>query len=242
MPEFEESESTPSPKLNYSPSTDATAKPRTRRRSGGFKTEHAAPNTSIGEVNPADALKSEKLSGGSKPAAPKAEKTKVMPEKPDAARAEEPVLTGHAQPSPETLAAIQRVEVRLAERKTARDAKRAERERNRPAKAEKASAPAKKAPRPKKNPRKSGGLLASILSWFGLGPKQAARKPKGKGGHRGQGNGNGRGGRPQGKGGHRGQGGGNGQNRRGGNRGSKGRRRGGKGPRRSDRPGNETLS
>lgn len=64
MPEFEETDSKPNPSHSYTPSTDATKKPRGRRRSGGFKTEVASSSTAgMGEVSVTDALKGEKLSG-----------------------------------------------------------------------------------------------------------------------------------------------------------------------------------
>ncbi|PXA05631.1 hypothetical protein DDZ13_01795 [Coraliomargarita sinensis] len=234
MPEFEEPEAAPSPKQNYTPSVDASDKPRTRRRSGGFKTTPAATNSSIGEVDPAEALKKEKLSGGAKPE-PKAKKEKPAPkaEKPKA----KPEKSGNAnpQPSPETLAAIKRVDARLAERKKERDARRAEKEKNRPAKSGKKPAGKQKGG---SKQAQSGGLIASILNFFGLGPKQPAKKQGGRGKPSGKG---GQGGRPRGKGGNRGQG----QNRRGG--GGKGRRSssggGGKGQRRSNNrrsPGNNS--
>ena len=161
MPEFEEPEAEPSSKQNYTPSTDASSKPRSRRRSGGFKTTPAPTNSSIGEVDPAEALKKEKLSGREKPepspkkeqAAPKAEKPEGRPEK--AARPDR----GKAQPSPETLAAIERVDARLAERKKERDARRSERGKTRPNKG------GKKPGGTQRNPgkqRESGGLIASI--------------------------------------------------------------------------------
>jgi len=119
MPEFEESEATNSSKENYTPSTDATKKPRTRRRSGGFKTEYKAPTSAaeIGEVDAAKALKSEKLSGGAKPdaeptkerRAPRADKPARRAEKPEQRsepRAEKPApRISNAKPSTETLAA-----------------------------------------------------------------------------------------------------------------------------------------
>ncbi len=220
MPEFEEPKAEPSAKQNYTPSTDASQKPRTRRRSGGFKTTPAVTDSSIGEIDPAEALKKEKLSGGAKPepkpkkkkSAPKADKPKAKADKPDANR-------GNPQPSPETLAAIQRVDARLAEK-----------EKNRPAKGSKN--PVGKKPGSGKKPQ-SGGLIASILNFFGLGPKPPAKKPGGRGkpaGNQGQG-----GGKPRGKSGNRGQG----QNRSGG---GKGRRSGGKGQRQSRRSPNKSSS
>lgn len=229
MPEFEEPETAPSSKENYTPSTDASKKPRTRRRSGGFQTEYTANDSSMGEVDPAEALKKEKLSGGSKPepkkenSAPKAKKKRSAPkaDKTEPKREKSSPELGNAQPSPETLAAIQRVEARLTARKEERAAKRAEKDKTRPNRAGKKPAgqqrsASRKAP--------SGGIITSVLSFFGLGPKQAAKKKGGGGkpsGNRGQGS------RSPGKGGNRPQG----QNRRGG----KGRRSGGNGPRRNDR-------
>lgn len=232
MPEFEEPEAASSSKENYTPSTDATKKPRTRRRSGGFKTEYTAPTAGLGEVDPVEALKREKLSGGTKaPAraikerpAPRAEKA----EKPERKRERPSPRVSNAQPSPETLAAIQRVEARLDERKKEREAKRPARDKTRSPKSdskpsgERRSA-GKKAP--------SKGILASILSFFGLGAKPAPKKSSGSGrpsGNRSQGD------RPRSKGGSgnsRSQG--NGPNRRRSKNGP--RREGGKGPRRSER-------
>ncbi|TVP79659.1 MAG: hypothetical protein EA353_05675 [Puniceicoccaceae bacterium] len=64
MPEFEDENPNASQSQSYTPSTDASQKPRTRRRSGGFKTELTPiSNAKIGEVSAADALKEEKLSG-----------------------------------------------------------------------------------------------------------------------------------------------------------------------------------
>ncbi len=260
MPEFEEEKANASQSESYTPSTDASKKPRTRRRSGGFKTEVVAVDTSkMGEVSAADALKSEKLSGQPSAAEPRRERE----EKPRRERSErkprgdreprgeraprerkprepreprEPRRETNPQPSPETLAAIASVEAKLTERRTERDARRAERDKNRPAKSERKPQAKRDGTKPApKQPKK--GLLASILSIFGLGPKEAPA-PK-KGGNRG--GQNRQGGRPQGKGGNRG-----GQNRGrggkpGGNRGGQGRKRGGKGPRRSDRRTNENV-
>lgn len=242
MPEFEESSPQSNPEHTYTPSTDA--KPRTRRRSGGFKKEHdSAPKGNMGEVDAAEALKSEKLSGSGKPsdtseAAPKRERREPRERRereprnerseraprgerkeraPRPARDAEPKRETNPQPSPETLAAIALVEDRITARKAERDARHEERKKARAA--EKAAKPVevkkpanKKAKAGGKRPAKKKGLIASILSLFGLGPKEPAKKP---GGNR-------KGGRPQG--GNRG-----GQNRQGGNRGGQNRGRGGKG-------------
>ncbi len=68
MPEFEETDSQPNPSHSYTPSSDASKKPRGRRRSGGFKTEVASSSSAgMGEVSATDALKGEKLSGSARP-------------------------------------------------------------------------------------------------------------------------------------------------------------------------------
>jgi hypothetical protein len=223
MPEFEEPEAENSSKENYTPSTDASDKPRTRRRSGGFKTAPATTNSSIGEVDAADALKSERLSGASKPDTEPEQKKPADKSRKLASKSASPTPRGSdPQPSPETLAAIRRVDARLAERKQEREARRTEREKKRPNKSGKKPTGKRKQASGKSS---SGGLLDSILSFFGLGAKQSSKKPSGKGrssGNRGQN------GRPQGKGGNRGSG----TKRRGG---GKGRRGGSSGPRQNRR-------
>ena len=233
MPEFEEPEAASSSKQNYTPSTDATDKPRTRRRSGGFKTAPPATHSGLGEIDPAEALKTEKLSGTSKPAPkPKRERSAPKATKP---KAEKPAhRTSNPQPSPATLAAIQRVEARLDERRQARGARRSDRDKTRSGKSD--HKPAGQRGGSGKKPE-SGGLIASILNFFGLGSKPPVRKKSGPSkspGSRGQG------GRPRSKGG---SGGGNrrpGSKRRSG--GGAPRRSGGKGPRRSERSSQENQS
>ncbi len=67
MPEFEDTQPNSNSTQNYTPSTDASPKRKTRRRSGGFKTEVVASSTgNMGEVEPTSALKKERLSGNSK--------------------------------------------------------------------------------------------------------------------------------------------------------------------------------
>lgn len=266
MPEFEDEHPNAPQSQSYTPSTDASKKPRTRRRSGGFKTEVASTSTAnIGEVSAADALKQEKLSGSGKPAdaapkrsekparkerserkprEPREPKAEREPREPKAARAprekREPRRETNPQPSPETLAAIASVEAKIAERKTERDARRAERDKNKPKKAEN-QAQTKSAPKKQNKPaakKKQGGLIAAIAGFFGklFGSEPEPTPKKGGGQNRG------RGGRPQGKGGNRG-----GQNRGRGGSGSngggrgQGRKRGGKGPRNSDRRTNENV-
>lgn len=75
MPEFEEDNANASQSESYTPSTDASKKPRTRRRSGGFKTEVASVSSAkMGEVSATEALKEEKLSGSQTPAEPSRER------------------------------------------------------------------------------------------------------------------------------------------------------------------------
>ena len=229
MPEFEEENVNASPSESYAPSTDASKKPRTRRRSGGFKTEvFSLNNASIGEVNANQALKEEKLSGT--PSATQSHETceshgdredrPRRERKPRESRApREPRINANPQPSPETLAAIASVEAKIAERRAERDARRAERDKTRTAQTKPNEQKPRKQLGGKPAPKK--GLLASILSIFGLGPKAAPTKKRG---------GN-RGGRSRGKGGNR-----SGQNRR---RGGQNRRRGGQGGHRNNRRSKE---
>ena len=229
MPEFEEENINASPSESYAPSTDASKKPRTRRRSGGFKTEVVSlSNASIGEVNANQAFKEEKLSGT--PSATQSRKTceshgdredsPCRERKPRESRApREPRTDANPQPSPETLAAIASVEAKIAERRAERDARRAERDKPRTAQTKPNEHKPRKQVGGKPAPKK--GLLASILSIFGLGPKAAPTKKRG---------GN-RGGRSRGKGGNRG-----GQNRR---RGGRNRRRGGQGGHQNNRRSKE---
>lgn len=266
MPEFEEENVNASQSESYTPSTDASKKPRTRRRSGGFKTEVVSvSNANIGEVSAADALKQEKLSGQPSPSEPRAEREdrprrERKPREPREPRGDreprgereprqkrepreprEPRTDANPQPSAETLAAIASVEAKIAERRTERDARRAERDKNRPAKSERAERPERKPREPRagaKKPaaKKSEGGLLATITGF-FG-KLFGKEPEPAPKKGGNRGGQGRGGRPQGKGGNRG-----GQNRgrggQGGNRGGQGRGRGGNRPRRNDRRNND---
>lgn len=262
MPEFEEERPNTSQSQSYTPSTDASKKPRTRRRSGGFKTEVASVSSeTMGEVSAAEALKKEKLSGKPTPSEPRAEReSKPRRErserKPRADReprqkrepresAKQAPRTGaNPQPSPETLAAIASVEAKITERRAERDARRAERNKNRPSKSgnsERKSkpdrSPANK-PTPAAAPTPSeGGLIAAIGGFFSkLLGNEPTPSPQ-KSGNRGDSDNNRRAGsRPPKKSGNR-----SGQNRSGGREGKGGKRsgqdraggRGGKGPRQS---------
>lgn len=210
MPEFEEIQPDKNPQHSYTPSTDA--KPRTRRRSGGFKKDlGSAPTGTMGEIDPAEALQAERLSGANAAETPAPAQTEPAAT-PAAEAAKEDIPQAIPEPSAETLAAIERVEARLTARKAERDAKYAARKKARDA--GNAASP-KKGPRTAQKSKAKKGLLATILSLFGIGTKKSA-----KGSNR-------RGGRPHGKGGNRG-----GQNRRRGGHNGGNRRRNGNGNRR----------
>ena len=216
MPEFEETQPNTDPAQTYTPGEEA--KPRTRRRSGGFKKEHTeAPKGNMGEIDPAEAFSTEALSGADKP-----DEVASMPtssRKPDVAQepseSPRPKLVEETprtdpQPTDATLAAVKRVEERIVQRKAERDA----RKKNSPDRP--APKAGKKPPQKRKNntPAKTG-LIASILKLFGLGPKPAKRNARKGGsnqsGQRGRGprNGGGANRRPQGGRGRRGGRGGN---------------------------------
>lgn len=148
MPEFEDAKENTSPGVSYTPSSDAEKKPRTRRRSGGFKTEvQSMTNANIGEVDPTNALKHEKLSGRpsntdeSKPdrsERPRRERSrdrkdgdtpKRESKRPERELSDRPVAD--PKPSEATLAAIAKVEERLEKRKAEKEARRATRGDNR---------------------------------------------------------------------------------------------------------------
>lgn len=103
MPEFEENAPSSNQAESYTPSTDAAKNPRSRRRSGGFKTEVASANKgNMGPVDPATALKTEKLSGTGKPAEsesdPRQERTERAPRKEHISR--EPRAPSAGRPEP----------------------------------------------------------------------------------------------------------------------------------------------
>tara|TARA_B110000008_G_scaffold279948_1_gene329897 strand:- start:4965 stop:5855 length:891 start_codon:yes stop_codon:yes gene_type:complete len=205
MPEFEEANNPSNPALNYVPSTDAVKKPKTRRRSGGFKKELApSSQDQMGEISPNEPAPKERLSGGqSRPA--KAQKKAARPVKStkdstaeSAAKSVEPAAekaSAHteaqaakaespAQPSEATLAALARIEKRLQERRAERERKRAERKQASASKTSAAAAkqPTKKAAGKQHSSKQSTGLLAGLIGFikklFGSSaPSQPSRKP-----------------------------------------------------------------
>ena len=194
MPEFEEENINASPSENYKPSTDASMKPRTRRRSGGFKAELAPiTNTQVGEVNAAEALIGEKLSGQ---ISSNNEKMPVPSEQTEVAERDKQASRMHRdtnpQPSAKTLQAIAVVESRVAERQSKRDKKRYANTNRKPQN--------KRSNNKKRRNHSKGNLLAIIGGWistfFGNNPESAEKKG-------GQERGQGRGGRFHSKGGNR---------------------------------------
>lgn len=222
MPEFEETKANADSAQTYSPGDEA--KPRTRRRSGGFKKDYAeAPKGNMGEIDPVKAFQTETLSGGDKPAAqsvpvssdePQVIEPPVERRQTERREREADTPAGNPQPDEATLAAVKRVEERIAKRKAERDARHEARKKSAPERPA-AKAPGNKANTGNRKAPAQGGLIASILKLFGLGPKPAP-KPAGRG-------------RPPAKRGERRDGPRNdgGQRRR--SRGGRGRRRGGRG-------------
>lgn len=222
MPEFEEENINVSPSENYTPSKDASGKPRNRRRSGGFKVELAPlANTQVGEVSAAEALKEEKLSGQTL-SSPEPESERSEPSASSEAQKQAPRehRETNPQPSAETLQAIALVEARVAERLSGRNKRRG-------AKPDQKPQTKRKTKSRGKHPR--GSLLEMIGGWFSILFGNKSKSSSKKGGHR---RGKGRGRRPRGKGGSR-----NRQNRgRGGNRRAQGQKHvgGGRGSRNSN--------
>ena len=124
MPEFEKTQPEPDPQHNYSPSTDTSKKTGGRRRSGGFKTEISSSPSGIGEVDPSEALKGEKLSGSApsqEKSTPQDESSKNSGETPVSENSKKdtkggndikkaPAKSSKPQPSEATFAAIKKVD------------------------------------------------------------------------------------------------------------------------------------
>ena len=200
MPEFEEVSPETNPQHNYVPSTDA--KPRSRRRGGGFKKKLCPPtaHSKMGEVDPAEILQSESLSGSNQASTPAETLDSTDPiietktnATNEAVATPPPTQSPHdhtdfpsatPEPSAETLAAIERVNARLAERKADRDAKYAARKKAREAN----DLTSTGGRRSHKKTAQKKGLLAAILSIFGIGTKKSkSNRHKGRG-RRPQGN------------------------------------------------------
>ena len=191
MPEFEEQKRTANPEHNYAPSEDA--KPRSRRRSGGFKKENASQHSGgIGEVDPADALGNEKLSGapGRADSEPKPErkaepKHEAKPEKSSAAPKAN--ADSKAQPGKATLTAIEQVEARIHKRKAKRDVRRTDRDAKKPSGDANSGGEGKAAAHSVPSAAKpGGGLISAITGFFGNLFGSTSEPPKGRGKPRGQ--------------------------------------------------------
>lgn len=172
MPEFEETSPSDNAE-NYAPSTDA--KPRSRRRSGGFKKEQAtAPTGNIGEIDPSEALRGDRLSSSPQPEA-KPQRSREEYDSPRESSPARPESNSNPQPTEATQAAVERVEARIAKRRSEREARHQARKKERATQTSSSS----------KAQKKKGGLLSAILRLFGLGPKTPARKNDGRRGGRG---------------------------------------------------------
>lgn len=155
MPEFEENTQTNKTDDKYIPSTDA--KPRSRRRSGGFKSDYTNNDSlNIGEVEPNQVLKEEALKKPTRDL--EAETASSVKEEPSQANTERKPMTKKAPLSQETLRVIQEVEEKIAEKKLTREAQQKDRKSRKP------------------RGKKKTGLFASIFnglkSLLGIKPKK----------------------------------------------------------------------
>jgi hypothetical protein len=155
MPEFEEQNNSKKEAEAYSPRNES--KPRSRRRSGGFKNDSApTQELNIGEIDPSNTLAdvpSEQLEKANEaPGARPLEARKPVQKK------------KNAPLSQETLRAIQELEEKIAEKKQAREARFAEK-RSRGKKS--------------KNPVGFfGGIANFIASLFGKKTKKSKGRPR----------------------------------------------------------------
>lgn len=155
MPEFEEPNHSKNEAEAYSPRNES--KPRSRRRSGGFKNDSApTQDLNIGEIDPStiqDATTSEQPQTIKEtPVEPTKEVRKPEPKK------------KNAPLSQDTLRAIQELEEKIAEKKQAREARFAE-----------------KRSRGKKSKKPSGifgGIASFIASLFGKKQKKGKGRPR----------------------------------------------------------------
>lgn len=155
MPEFEEQNHPKKETEAYSPRNES--KPRSRRRSGGFKNDSApTQELNIGEIDPSSIP---------------ADVTSEQPEMVNEAPAETSSEAGKPEPkkktvplSQDTLRVIQELEEKIAEKKQAREARFAE-----------------KRSRGKKSKKPVGlfeGIANLIASIFGKKPKKSKGRPR----------------------------------------------------------------
>ena len=171
MPEFEDTNNPDNKEVNYIPSTDA--KPRSRRRSGGFKNDYSTSgNPSIGEVDPSviqpDA-NLEKEEASSQPEVAQSESSEPISNESPVSKAEKSApkvsprqATQSAPLGQETLRVIQELEEKIASKKQAREARRKER----PARNYKS----------KKKISLVGSFVNFLKSLFGIKPKKKYNK------------------------------------------------------------------
>ena len=155
MPEFEEQDHSKKDAEAYSPRNES--KPRSRRRSGGFKNNSTpTQELNIGEVDPSNipadvtTMQPETVKE-----APQARSSEAR--KPEAKKKKAPL-------SQDTLRAIQELEEKIAEKKKAREARFAEK-RSRKEKS-------------KKRVGFFGGIANFINSLFGKKPKKSKGRPR----------------------------------------------------------------
>ena len=171
MPEFEDTNNQDNKEVNYIPSKDA--KPRSRRRSGGFKNDYSASkNPSIGEVDPSVIQPEANLEKEEAPSQPKVAKSDpsepISNESPayeaeKAAPKASPRQATHSAPlGQETLRVIQELEEKIASKKQARD----ERRKERPARNYKS----------KKKTGIVGSFVNFLKSLLGINPKKKYHK------------------------------------------------------------------
>jgi hypothetical protein len=155
MPEFEEPNNKDNQAEDYSPRNES--KPRSRRRSGGFKNDSApAQDLNIGEIDPSS-IQSEAPTEHDQP------EKEVSVEKTKGAR-ESHAKKKKTPLNQDTLRVIQELEEKIAEKKQAREARYAE-----------------KRTRGKKSKKQSGllgGIANFIASLFGKKPKKHKGRPR----------------------------------------------------------------
>lgn len=155
MPEFEENNQTNKTENPYIPSTDA--KPRSRRRSGGFKTDYSNNNSlNIGEIDPGQVPKE------ATPQKPIDTSNATIPSKDPVqnkeTHTESKTMAKKAPISQETLRVIQEIEEKIAEKKLARDAQQKDKK--------------SRNPKGKRNVGFLGSILNGIKALFGIKPKK----------------------------------------------------------------------
>ena len=153
MPEFEEQKNSNNDAGDFSPRNES--KPRSRRRSGGFRNDSAqTQELKIGEIDPST-IPEDITSDQPKPLKEAALETPTEARKPESKKKNAPL-------SQDTLRAIQELEEKIAEKKQAREARFAEKR--------------TRGKKSKKNVGFFGGIAIFIASLFG----KKSKKSKGR--------------------------------------------------------------